>query len=67
MKMLQNMTLDDKVFNELWDDMQNLVETIPDPTTFVALISENNINKRILRYLRILGYKIMLICTARKN
>ena len=51
--------------------MQNLVENLGEtrtsPGSYVALFSEDRINKRLLRYLGRLGYNIVLISRARKN
>lgn len=65
--MIKDMVSNDQVFEELWVDVQNLVETRASPGSYVALFSEDRINKRLLRYLRTLGYKIVLISRARKN
>lgn len=69
--LLKDMVSNDKVFEEFWVDVQNLVENLGEtrasPGSYVALFSEDRINKRLLRYLGRLGYNIVLISRARKN
>lgn len=47
--------------------VENLVETRASPDSYVALFSEDMINKRLLRYLGTLSYNIVLISRDRKN
>lgn len=69
--MIKDMVSNDKVLREFWVDVENLVENLVEsrasPGSYVALFSEDRINKRLLRYLGTLGYNIVLISRDRKN
>ncbi|KEH17825.1 hypothetical protein MtrunA17_Chr8g0335181 [Medicago truncatula] len=65
--LIKDMVSNNKVLKKFWVDVENLVETRASPDSYVALFSEDMINKRLLRYLGTLSYNIVLISRDRKN
>lgn len=65
--LIKDMVSNNKVLKKFWVDVENLVETRASPESYVALFSEDMINKRLLRYLGTLGYNIVLISRDRKK
>ncbi|KEH17826.1 hypothetical protein MTR_8g006740 [Medicago truncatula] len=75
MKQVLRSEFEEKNVIKVWEDLPPIevysnpgyFETRASPESYVALFSEDMINKRLLRYLGTLGYNIVLISRDRKK